>query len=209
MTSENSLQEKWWWRALKVIYIFVWLISIGIAGFWGYSERPQRIPSDWRIDINCVNKTNSFWDSASTNGVNGILTPDEEILYRKECQYGLKVSDYVAYPTVSTRNFTISPYYNSMGNANAAWARFWVGLVISLVVIETIKSIFLYIMGIRVWRGLLTPWFLKFGTPFVIGAIIYVLLGSTRSWIAWVIFMIVAFGYEFLKKYRKKRINKP
>ncbi len=208
MKEEKNLHGKWWGRILIVFYVLFWLFAFSVVSFIAYSQRTHKETDIWKISINCANPKNSFWENDYGDKIiNNPLTVDEESLYRKECQYGINKDDYTKYPEVTTKNFTITPYYNTVGNTNSAWLTFFLGLIISFIIIEAIKSILLYILGYSLLRGV--PkwiWILKW---FVVGSLIAVvfepLLGVTHYYIVWAIFIVIGIGYELLKKYRKKK----
>lgn len=154
MIREARLQSSWWWRGLKVFYIFIWLIAFSITGFIAYMQRPQLVEDDSKINVNCQIESNSFWDYSSNYNT---LAPDPSMdaLYRKECQYGLNKNDYSLLPDVAKNNFNISTYYDSEGSTSSVWDIVIVGFIASFIIIELIKTVFLYIIGMDIWRGFL------------------------------------------------------
>jgi len=158
MSNESLILSKWWWRALKVIYIFMWIVSILLLISIAYSARPHKVQNYSRININCNKKENSFNFSPS-GGLFTTLddlnwTKDEEELATKSCEYGLHRNDYAQLPSVA-RNYTVSLYFDAFGSWNDVFIILSVGLLIAFILIETFKTIILYIIGISIWRGML------------------------------------------------------
>jgi len=210
MKNGGSLQNTWWGRTLIILYVLTWVSSTSLVSVIAYSGRTQKIASDSKININCVNNNNSFWEYASTDLVNGILNSDQESQFKKTCQYGLNINDLTKYPEVVSKNFTISPYYDITGDTSAAWVTFYWGLIISFLIIEAIKSIILYILGYTLCRGVTKlmwswKWYL---VGAVVGTAIWPILGPTRYLIAWGAYMLLLAAFELIRGYIKKRKHK-
>jgi hypothetical protein len=156
MTNEADLQSKWWWRALKAIYVLAWAFALLGLTLLAYFERPQQTPSSLSINIDCTKKENSESVNTFISSSADIQDPtffgqQTEQQIRKDCEYGGKNIDYSKYPDIPTRNFTVRTYLDKSGS----WWYFPIGFLILFTVIETIKTIILYIIGVGVLRGML------------------------------------------------------
>jgi len=47
----EKLNKKWWWRTLKVVYIFVWLFSLLMMGAFSIESMPSTHTSSYDITI--------------------------------------------------------------------------------------------------------------------------------------------------------------
>lgn len=154
MIDEQILKGKWWWRALKAIYVLTWIVTLLGLTLLAYFERPQQTLSSYWINIDCTKKENSwrFTPSLSfTSQVDVRFTFSEEDYVKKVCEYGLNKGDYTQFQSVTNSNYTVRNYFDKSGS----WWYFPIGFLVLFTVIETIKTIILYIVGVSVWRGML------------------------------------------------------
>lgn len=149
-----SLSDKWWWRALKAVYVLVWVVSLSFLAIIGYFGRPQQTPSDYWINIDCYKKENNWRFNPSlpfTSQTDVKFTYSEEDYVKKVCEYGLNKGDYAQFQSVPNSNYYVRTYFDRYGS----WTYFPVGFLVAFVLIEAVKTMLLYIMGINVWRGML------------------------------------------------------
>lgn len=225
MADDVKLQEKWWWRLLKVIYILAWISVIGILFLQFNTDRPKTVKSNNKINILCNNNdVYNVYPSESFYGDISLvkLTTKEDTDYRYMCKYGLgelnkmnrmgddkvtnpdglrfayekaiesgytrqEIKDYIigtlkhnekdaeAFISIEEsvlkqkedaknlqKNYTIANNYETEGSWTVALKNTAIWFTISFVSIEATKSIFLYIVGIGVLRGMLLYFVLLF-----------------------------------------------
>jgi len=156
MRNKSTLSEKWWWRTLVVIYVFFWISALIICFIIGYLERPQKIQSHSKVNINCNKQENNFSFEPSSSfipiSVNIRLSKTDDNYASKLCEYGLSRSDYAQLPSVP-KNYTAVLHFDNYSSWNRAGALAGVSLLILFMAIEGLKSTLLYILGINILSG--------------------------------------------------------
>jgi len=140
---------------MKVIYILVWLISFSAIALISYGSRPYTVKDNYYVTINC--DSGNSYKHRLTNGFYGDtpdFTYDETEQLKKVCAYGLN-DDNITKPAIDTVNFKYDFLYNSYGSWKGVITSIAVGFLIAFIVIEGVKSMLLYIIGLGVWRGML------------------------------------------------------
>jgi len=153
----ENLNQKMWWRFLKVVYVVLWIIALLIVSSLGYSELPRKSIDFGRAEFECSNKTT--WTFYPTNPVYvldspNLTAPDEEDI-RKTCMYDnnwRKNPNQLSAP-LPEKNYTLHYVYNTYGGLDKLFATVVIGFIISFIVIEAFKSAILYVLGISIWRG--------------------------------------------------------
>ena len=108
------------------------------------------------INIDCQKKENNwrFNPSLSFTSLTDLrFTYEEEDYVKKVCEYGLNKGDYTQFQSVPNRNYYVRLYFDSYGSWGNVFTYLAVGFLIAFGIIETVKTIVLYIMGISVWKG--------------------------------------------------------
>lgn len=157
MIEQNSILNKWWYRALKVLYIFAWLISIVFVFFIAYSAGPRKVQSYSMVNVTCIQEGTSFDYSPTDSFFTSIddidWTNADEAHAKESCDYGLYIKDYTKSASVG-RNFTVDLKYTTYGSWKDAFITLGIGLLTVFAVIEVIKTAVLYILGVSIWRGM-------------------------------------------------------
>ena len=153
MIDEYKLLEKWWWRALKAIYVLVWLATFSLIALTAYSSRPYTTQDNYYIGINC-NSGQSYkhFLADSYYGDKPTFTNEEVDQLNRLCAYGKNASP--DSPAITETNFKYDILYNNYGSWKAVAISIGVGFLVALILIEGIKSIVLYVLGVHVWRGM-------------------------------------------------------
>lgn len=152
---DDKLNKKAWWRFLKVIYIGLYLVALFMVSIFAYWNRPQTYESYTQVTINCDNgKQYTFkpsiyfaWDSK------GKFTGQEMDYTKKVCVYGLEAKNMETLQPVPDQKFTVSPLMENKGSWWSVAKTFAISFGIFFVIMEILKTAFLYILGVGVWRG--------------------------------------------------------
>lgn len=154
MIKEHELSEKWWWRALKVAYILVWLAAFSLIGIIAFTNRPQTTQDSNEVIIKC--ESGKSYRHTLANyffGREPNWSKEEVEQLKRLCAYG--DNDTLDSPAIAENNFTYELAYNNYGSWESVLKVLGLGILISLFIIEGVKSIVLYILGIHVFRGML------------------------------------------------------
>lgn len=153
-----DLNKKAWWRFLKVVYIAVWLLAIFIVGVIAYFELPYSEVSYYWVGFKCNN--GESWNFRPSKPVYVLDDPDfsddDEENARKTCVYGgewMKNKEHKA-ASLPDKNYTLHHIYDNYGSSERFWWTAVIGFAVIFIMIETIKSAALYVMGLPIYIGM-------------------------------------------------------
>lgn len=158
--AEENLNSKPLWRFLKVVYILAWLFGFLVIGMSTWFARPYKSESFSKLGFTCASNNQSwefepngtFYDLQNTR-----LEQSDITNIKKTCAYGADwyQNEASRLAPVPDQKYSLHNVYNSYGSWGGLALAFGISSIGVFVVIETVKSIVLYIAGISVWRGML------------------------------------------------------
>lgn len=148
MTTPLNLEEKVWYRLVKVIYIFFYIVACLIVALMAYSERPRTFVDSDRSFIICSNGISSAYAAGKHRigiGADGSVYSWDEPDAHKLCAYGI-IDDYRnQYATPPEKNYSVRVAYRHVGSRNAVLKVLVYGFLIVILTLEVIKRTFLYV----------------------------------------------------------------
>ncbi len=136
---ENILERKIWYRAIKTIYIVVYIFVVITILFFGYSLKPYSAVDSLSSIIMCNNGRRLAPSNNATIFEDGTLGIDDSFTAERLCS---DQKDFVP----DAINYTVQVSHKTSGT----WATpllFWViGFFIAFLLFEVIKRTFLYIV---------------------------------------------------------------
>lgn len=168
----TDLTNKAWWRLLKVVYIGLWCISLFLLVVISWSNKPRQVKdfdngyvlcsngTKYGLAKNNIDRTELYYDSSDETkrvlrscqdnvNIQNKLTGNIESVRPDELYvYGL-----ANLPLPSTKNFALEYPEKTVGSWDSVFLWFAVGFISVFTVIETVKTILLYVLGIHIYRG--------------------------------------------------------
>lgn len=147
MTSEK-LSQKWWYRLLKVAYVGGYIAALLLIILISTDAWPNTYTDTYNSLIKCKNG-NTY--AAGVNGISitsdgGFILPSEEVDARKLCEYDI-INDYLGtYATPPSKNYEIQTVSTNTGSWREVIKIFAIGVVISVLILEVARRVFLYIL---------------------------------------------------------------
>lgn len=148
----NPLEKRIWFRAIKVVYIIAYILSIFAVFGIGYSDKPYQSYDYDKSYVVCndgVLKGNSYiLNKNSIFVISGSLDSSAQKDARKLCAYN-KINigfDESKYPDPIINNYTYVPVYETVGSWWKVVGYIALGLIIVLFSFWLIKGIFYYIV---------------------------------------------------------------
>ncbi len=153
MKHQGNLSEKMWWRALKAVYVLAWLASLTLVGLLSYMQHPVTSEDLYNIRIVCDNKKTYKFEPKKLDSIlhKVYFTDSEKEYLKKLCAYGNDGTNLTV--SVLNTNFKTERLYNNYGSWESVLLYAVVGFAFIFVVLEAIKSILLYILGIPLYKG--------------------------------------------------------
>ena len=154
MINENALNDKAWWRFLKVVYIFIWSISLLfiIVFLWSASYLRPHLDKDIPNSSIICDSGNKYVNHYEDKTTGETITYVENL---ESINFSWNKEDKDKITTLCQSGFKVEYAYKKAGSW---WEFFKTAFLVCLfffAVIEIIKSALLYILGINVYRGVL------------------------------------------------------
>lgn len=141
----KNLENKRWYRFLKVVYVFFFVLSIGYVLIIASINKPYTYVDSDKSSIIC-NNGNGYY--AGENSIyidsDGSLSSYNDEYARKLCYHGTIYGASSKVP-IST-NYEVKVVHTTEGSWGSAISAFLIGTGIVIVIFEIIKRVFLYIV---------------------------------------------------------------
>jgi hypothetical protein len=146
MATDKNLQEKSWFRFVKLSYVLVYVALIAAVVVLAYIQLPYEYISDWESTILCSDGKAYKTGANSIYPSDGVLNTNGDIAARKLCAYNI-VRDYSdQYQTPVDINYSLLPVRKTHGGyTQTAQTLFW-GLAIVCLAGEIIRRSFFYVV---------------------------------------------------------------
>lgn len=144
MTTNSALEEKWWYRLLKVAYILLYVLSVVFVVAVSASELPQRYIDDTTTSIRCNSGSTYLLNQNSIYVFGDTLSSVQDKDARILCAYG-STNFYAFYSYTIPQNYTFTPHYIEP-NYGAWLAESILFLLIVLVFLKLVRIGVLYVM---------------------------------------------------------------
>jgi hypothetical protein len=172
MIHQENLSEKAWYRLLKVVYIGIWCVALFLLVVISWSNKPSQVSdfdnayvlcsngTKYNLVKNNINRFELYYDDSedskrvlracqdNVNIQNKLTGKIESVRPDKLHLYGL-----ANLPLPSSKNYTVEFPEKTVGSWDSVVLWFACGFIAIFAVIETLKTIVLYVLGIHIWRG--------------------------------------------------------
>lgn len=139
----NHLEQKWWFRFIKVIYILAYIVAVLLVSFGGYSSKSGGGIDAEKSTIRC-NNGKSY--SPAKNNIS-VYSDDfgifEEPHVRILCAYD--TLNFYSYTAPSSKNYSFDVVKKPTNWSPAFQVWFW-GFVITILFFEAVRRTFYYIV---------------------------------------------------------------
>ncbi len=144
---KKDLENKAWYRAIKVLYIASFLISILFVSFVAYSAKPYKEPNEIVQKITC-NDGKHYQPKKRDVSVqtDGNMYESDDADARKLCQYGPKDYGNANLVIPPEKNYTVELTSKTVGSWQTLAEIALIGFGIVFVAFVLFRRIFLYIV---------------------------------------------------------------
>jgi len=174
MIKESKLSTYWWWRLLVVIYAISYIVILLISCIIGYSNQPYSVDDYSKRYAECANgqkydldkyRDAIFYDGSNDDKTMRIWCAGNYDITTKEGEkksvpaydlpkYGYKL------PDITEVNYSIKLPQKINGSEWNVIKWFLITYIVGSIVLEFVKSLILYIMGLNIWRGFMV-WYVR------------------------------------------------
>ncbi|MBA3047054.1 hypothetical protein KKC83_03035 [Patescibacteria group bacterium] len=157
----KTLNKKWWYRLLKICYIFCFLTAVIIFLFGVYFIFvPIKTFDNNKSYILCDNERKfNLEENNILLGSNGYISLSNDKKFKLLCSYDPNDPTIINNGKISfsqlmfeskiapkTKNYQLISFYKSVGNLEIAFLYLFTGLFVILITFEIIKRIFYYVL---------------------------------------------------------------
>lgn len=156
MKNQENLSEKAWYRFLKVFYVLAYLVCFAVVAFIGYIGWHEYNWNDMSsIKVICDNKkVYKFTPSQDFYSIDKVyFNAKEEVYVKRLCAYGVGQTSNETLPFVLERNYKIDYITHHEGSWKKVIFYTAIGWLVAYLIIEAVKSMLLYVLGVSIWRG--------------------------------------------------------